>query len=78
MGRQLFGDGPFIDAPVGLATALSSTSIEALWTAATWTPIYANTAKANHANLVHGCIRIIRTRYIRINSRISIIFVRFL
>jgi hypothetical protein len=46
MGRQLFADGPFIDAPVGLATALSSTSIEALWTAATWTPVFANDAKA--------------------------------
>jgi hypothetical protein len=46
MGRQLFGDGPFTDAPVGLATALSSTSAEALWVAATWTPIYGNDAKA--------------------------------
>lgn len=46
MGRQLFADGPYIDPPVGLATALSSTSIEALWTAATWTPVYANDAKA--------------------------------
>ncbi len=45
MGRQLFGDGPFIDAPAALATALSSTGAEALWTAATWTPIYANDAK---------------------------------
>lgn len=47
MGRQLFQDGPFIDAPVALATALVSTSAEALWTAATWTPIFANDAKAS-------------------------------
>lgn len=46
MARQLFGDGPFIDPPVALATALSSTAAESLWTSATWTPIYANDAKA--------------------------------
>ena len=46
MGKQLFQDGPFIDAPVALATALTSTSAESLWTAATWTPVYANDAKA--------------------------------
>jgi hypothetical protein len=54
MARQLFGDGPFIDPPVGLATALSSTSIEALWTAATWTPIYANDAKAGRIYCVRS------------------------
>ncbi len=46
MARQLFTDAPFIDAPVALASALSSTSAESLWTSATWTPIYANDAKA--------------------------------
>lgn len=46
MAVQKFTDAPFIDAPVGLATALSGTGAEALWTAATWTPVYANDAKA--------------------------------
>ena len=54
MARQLFADGPFIDPPVGLATALSSTSIEALWTAATWTPVYANDAKAGRIYCVRS------------------------
>ena len=46
MAIQKFTDAPFIDAPVGLATALTSTGAESLWTSATWTPIYANDAKA--------------------------------
>jgi len=46
MGRQLFQDGPYIDPPVANGTALVSTSIEALWVAATFTPIFANDPKA--------------------------------
>lgn len=46
MAVQKFTDAPFIDAPVALATALTSTGAESLWTSATWTPIYANDAKA--------------------------------
>lgn len=54
MGRQLFAEGPFIDPPVGLATALTSTSAESLWTAATWTPVYANDAKAGNIYCVRS------------------------
>jgi hypothetical protein len=54
MGRQLFGDGPFIDPPVAsnpgvtgaAGSALVSTSAEALWIGAQFTPIYANQPKA--------------------------------
>lgn len=47
MGRQYFQDGPYIDPSVGNAsTALVSTSAEALWIGATWTPIFANDPKA--------------------------------
>lgn len=46
MGRQLFQDGPFIDPPVASSGALVSTSIEALWVATTFTPIFANDPKA--------------------------------
>ena len=46
MGRQLFQDGPYIDAPVANLGTLSSTSIEDIWAGITWTPIYANDAKA--------------------------------
>jgi hypothetical protein len=45
-GRQLFNDGPYIDPPTANLTTLSSTSIEDLWTAGTWTPIFANDPKA--------------------------------
>jgi len=46
MGRQLFQDGPYIDAPVAPLGTLSSTSIEDMWPGITWTPIFANDAKA--------------------------------
>lgn len=46
MGRQFYQDGPYIDPPVASQTALVSTSAEALWIGATWTPIYANDPKA--------------------------------
>jgi len=45
-GRGLFGDGPYIDPPVANLTTLSSTSIEDMWAGITWTPIFANDAKA--------------------------------
>ena len=46
MGRQLFGDGPYVDSPIANLTTLSSTSIEDIWAGITFTPIYANDAKA--------------------------------
>lgn len=46
MGRQYFQDGPFIDPPVASGSALTSTSAEALWIGATYTPIFANDPKA--------------------------------
>lgn len=46
MARQLFGDGPYIDPQVANGTALVSTSAEALWIGATYTPIFANDPKA--------------------------------
>lgn len=45
-GRQLFQDGPYIDANVANLTTLTSTSIEDMWAGITWTPIFANDAKA--------------------------------
>jgi hypothetical protein len=46
MGRQLFQDGPYIDPQVATPSALVSTSAEALWIGATYTPIFANDPKA--------------------------------
>jgi len=46
MARQYFQDGPFLDPPVASGTPLVSTSIEPLWVALTYTPIYPNDAKA--------------------------------
>jgi len=46
MGRQLFNDGPFIDPPVANLTTLTATTIEDIWAGITWTPIFANDAKA--------------------------------
>lgn len=46
MGRQLFFDGPFIDPPIANLTTLTATTKEALWTGATYTPIFANDPKA--------------------------------
>lgn len=52
-GRNLFGDGPYIDAPVAPLGTLSSTSIEDMWPGITWTPVFANVLKAG---MVH-CVR---------------------
>ena len=46
MGRQLFGDGPFIDPPIANLTTLTATTIEDIWAGITFTPIFANEAKA--------------------------------
>jgi hypothetical protein len=46
MARQLFTDGPYVDPPVANLTTLTSTAIEDIWAGITWTPIYANDAKA--------------------------------
>jgi hypothetical protein len=46
MGRQYFQDGPYIDAQVATPSALVSTSAEALWIGAQYTPIFANDPKA--------------------------------
>ena len=47
MARQFFQDGPYIDANLAALTTLSSTSIEDMWAGITWTPIFANDAKAS-------------------------------
>jgi hypothetical protein len=54
MGRQLFGDGPYIDPPVAPLTTLSATTIEDLWAGITWTPIFANDAKAGKIYVVRA------------------------
>jgi len=46
MARQYFQEGPYIDTLVASGTPLTSTSAEALWIGATFTPIYANDPKA--------------------------------
>jgi len=54
MGRQYFQDGPYIDPPLATnpgvtgaaGSALVSTSAEALWIGAQFTPIFANDPKA--------------------------------
>jgi len=52
MARQYFQDGPYIDPQVVNGSALVSTSIEALWVAATFTPIFANDPKAGKIYVV--------------------------
>jgi len=47
MGRQLFGEGPYVDSPILNLTTLTATTIEDLWAGITFTPIYANDAKAS-------------------------------
>ncbi len=44
--RPLYADGPYIDPPVANLTTLSATTIEDLWAGITFTPIFANDAKA--------------------------------
>jgi len=46
VGRQLFQDGPYVDAPVANLATLTATTIEDMWAGITWTPIFANDAKA--------------------------------
>lgn len=46
MARTVFQDGPYIDPQVANGTALVATTIEPLWVAATYTPIFANDPKA--------------------------------
>lgn len=54
MGRQLFADGQYIDQPVAAIGALSSTSIEDMWSGIRWTPIFANDAKAGKVYCVRA------------------------
>lgn len=54
MGRQLFQDGPYIDPPVANLTTLTATTIEDLWAGITYTPIYANEAKAGRIYCVRA------------------------
>ena len=46
MARQYSADGPYIDPPVANLTTLSATTIEDMWAGITWTPVFANDAKA--------------------------------
>lgn len=54
MARQLFGDGPYIDPQVAVGSTLVSTSAEALWIGATFTPIFANDPKAGKIYIVEA------------------------
>jgi hypothetical protein len=54
MGRQTFADGPYIDPPVANLTTLTSTSIEDMWAGITFTPIFANDAKAGKIYIVRA------------------------
>ena len=54
MARSLFGDGPYIDSPIANLTTLTSTSIEDLWAGITFTPIFANEAKAGRIYCVRA------------------------
>lgn len=46
MARQVFQDGPFVDTLVSSPTALTANTIQPLWVAATYTPIFGNDPKA--------------------------------
>ena len=54
MARQVFHEGPYIDPPVAALGALSATTIEDLWPGITWTPIFANDAKAGNIYCVRA------------------------
>jgi hypothetical protein len=54
MARQLFTDGPFIDPPVASSGPFTATTAEALWIAATSTPIFANDPKAGKIYVVEA------------------------
>ena len=44
--RQMFYGGPFIDPPIANLSTLTATTIEDIWTASQYTPIFANDPKA--------------------------------
>jgi hypothetical protein len=46
MGKQLFQEGPFVDSMIVSPTAYTTITITAMWTAAQFTPIFANDPKA--------------------------------
>lgn len=54
MDRQQFVGGPYIDPPVANLTTLTATTIEDLWPGITWTPIFANEAKAGRIYCVRA------------------------
>ena len=54
MGIQGFASGPSVDAPVANLTTLTSTSIEDIWAGITWTPIFANEARAGRIYCVRA------------------------
>lgn len=55
MDRQQFRGGPVVDPPVAALGALSATTIEDMWPGITWTPLFANTAKAGATYCVRAC-----------------------
>lgn len=54
MARQVFQDGPYIDPQVANGGTLSATTIEDLWAGITFTPIFANDAKAGKVYCVRA------------------------
>ena len=46
MGRQTFGDGPYVDTIISQPAANTTTTIIPIWVAASFTPIFANDPKA--------------------------------
>lgn len=54
MGRQVFADGPYVDTHVASGSPLTSTSAEALWLGATFTPVFANDPKAGKIYVVEA------------------------
>lgn len=55
MARQLYQDGPYVDPPVSAPlSADTATGITPMWTGATYTPIYANDAKAGKIYVVEA------------------------
>lgn len=54
MGRQVFQDGPYIDPPIANLGTLTATTIEDMWAGITYTPIFANEAKAGRIYCVRA------------------------
>jgi hypothetical protein len=54
MGRPTFQQSPYIDPPVANLSTLTSTSIEDLWTATTYTKIFANDPSAGSIYVVRA------------------------